>query len=227
MVNFRLNKQLDKDMASQFLGIEFKGVDFGRGVWGYHPELKDLTSEDEKTIGEYFDRFYQTNEESLFGKANQFQRQWDEVEAAFVLETERIFNGYKFPRGKYVGYVSALNCNPRFLEDKTFQLFYEAESSVGTTSHELMHFIFYSYTSQNWGSRVKNLDTSDELWWDTSEIFNNIILSSDKFKNILGTEGDMSYPDHEKFIPIATQLYASSSSVDDFIGKLFDLLDAS
>lgn len=225
MVKFQLNKQLDKDMASQFLGTVFGGVDFGRSVWEYHPQLQTLTGKDEVAIDEYFDKFYSENQDVLEESSREFQEQWNEVEETFIQETENLFNGYKFPTGKYIGYVSSFNCNPRFLEDKTFQLFYKADPSVGITSHEIMHFVFYSYTSQNFENKVKNLDTNKGLWWDTAEIFNNVILSSDRFTRILKTEGDVGYPDHQRFIPMAKQLHRSSSSVDEFIKKLFELLE--
>lgn len=225
MVKFKLNKQLDKDMASQFLGYVFAGVDFGRNVCEYHPELKDVNGTNIKVIGEHFDNFYKINRNRLKEKAEIFQSQWDKVEKSFISNTEKLFNGYKFPNGKYIGYVSSFNCNPRFLEDKTFQLFYKSDSSIETTSHEMMHFIFYAYTSEKFSRITKDLDNSNGLWWNAAEIFNNVVLSSKKFTEILKTNGDDSYPDHQKYIPRAKKLYSETKSIDDFISKLFNLLN--
>ncbi len=225
MVKFKLNKQLDKDMASQFLGTSFGGVDFGKSVWENHPELEKLTGKNTEIIDRYFDKFYKQNTKKLENKVEVFQSQWDEVEGAFILETEKLFNDYKFPKGKYIGYVSSFNCNPRFLEDKTFQIFYKSDSSVPVTSHEVMHFIFYAYTIDKFSEITRDLDTNSGLWWDAAEVFNNVILSSGKFMTILKSEGDSGYPNHQELIPKAKELYNSSKSIDIFINELFSLLN--
>lgn len=58
MVKFQLNKQLDKDMASQFLGTVFGGVDFGRSVWEYHSELRRLTGKDSASTAEFITKLF-------------------------------------------------------------------------------------------------------------------------------------------------------------------------
>ncbi len=88
-----------------------------------------------------------------------------------------------------------------------------------------MHFIFYGYSADKFPEITKNLDTNNGLWWDVAEVFNSVVLSSQEFTQILGTEGDSGYPDHQDFIAKAKEIYRSSSDVSEFIKKLFKLLE--
>jgi hypothetical protein len=186
--------------------------------------LEKVSGLDIEIIDAYFDEFYKIYNTELQEKTTLFQSQWDEVEEKFINEAESLFNGFKFPEGKYIGYISSFNCNPRFLDNKTFQIFYKSNSSVNIVSHEIMHFIFYAYTSNKFPTLTQNLDINSGLWWDAAEVFNNVILSSEKFIRILKTKGDVGYPDHQKFILNAKDLYQQSLDIDDFIKSLFDLL---
>ncbi|MEI6887539.1 MAG: hypothetical protein WCK31_04875, partial [bacterium] len=194
MVKFKLNKSLDKTMSLEFLFMPmFAGVDFGKAIWSYHPKLKN--QKDSKYIYNYFDEYYKENNSKLVLKCKLFQNQWDKVEKQYINEVTKLFNGFSFPKGKYIGYLSTYDCNPRFLDTKCFQLFYKANSSVATTAHELMHFIFYAYTSEYFSDIVKNLNPNDGLWWDVAEVFNTVILTSNSFESLLGSKENSGYPD--------------------------------
>ena len=82
-VIFEINKQLDKNMALQFLNHIAGGVDFGRNIWTNHPQLKNLTKQNEKEIFAYIDTFYEKNINKLNEKIALFQAQWNEVEKDF------------------------------------------------------------------------------------------------------------------------------------------------
>lgn len=224
MVKFKLNKSLDKKMAFQFLRHSVGGVDFSQNVLIFHPELKEINKEDTSAINSYFDNFYNKVEVLLEQKIILYQSEWNKVESNFISETVKLFNGYSFPKGKYIGYISAFNCNPRFLGNKTFQIFYWSDSSIYVTSHELMHFIFYAYTSEKHLELTKGLDTNTGLWWDAAEIFNNVVLSSPGFTKILKTDGDTGYPEHKELVIEATKLFYTKLTTDDFIRKLFSLI---
>jgi hypothetical protein len=43
------------------------------------------------------------------------------------------------------------------------------------------------------------LDTDGGLWWEVSELFNNVVLLSLQFTDILCSTGDPPYPDHQKY----------------------------
>lgn len=224
MVKFKLNKSLDKKMAFQFLRHTAGGVDFSQNILVFHPELKKIDKENTSAINNYFDNFYNKIEALLKLKVIQYQSEWNNLESNFILETIKLFNGYNFPDGKYIGYLSAFNCNPRFLGNKTFQIFYWSDSCIYVTSHELMHFIFYAYTSEKFSELTNGLDTNTGLWWDVAEIFNSVVLSSTLFTKILKTKGDTGYPKHKALIRESTKLFGAGLFIDDFIRKLFALV---
>jgi len=226
MVKFKIDQQIDFNTAVFFLGKKKHGVTCGRDacVWAYHPPLRDLTKENLQEIYNYVNKYYKENISMLKKVQSKFQRQWEKVENLFIKETVKLFDGFRFPDGKYIGYISIFNCNPRSLKDKTFQVFYEEESCVRLTSHELMHFIFYSYTKSKLTDLVKGLDTNKGLWWDVAEVFNNVILSLDKFKKVLQTDGDKRYPAHRRYMSKADELYKDSKNIEDYIKKLFQLI---
>lgn len=219
---------MDFNTAVIFLGKKKLGVTSGRDscVWAYHPPLKNLTKENIHEIYDYVHKYYIENQSLLENICCKFQKQWRTVENLFIKETISLFNDFNFPKGKYLGYVSIFNCNPRSLIDKTFQVFYKEKSCVRLTSHELMHFIFYAYTKSNFGDLVKELNPNKGLWWNTAEVFNNVIFSSEDFRKILEIEGNFVYPAHMKYISKANRLYKSSKNIDEFIKKLFQLIKA-
>lgn len=149
-VSYKLNKILDKKMALDFLNVKAGGVDFSNGIIGVHPELKGINKkkkpQQKKVIDLHFDNFYKQHKDYLNKRINEFQKDWDKVEKRYFKETNKIFKNHSWPKVKYIGYLSIIDCNPRFLDNKTFQVFYfHPEGSVAVTSHELLHFIFYDY----------------------------------------------------------------------------------
>lgn len=224
MVTYQLDKDLDIEMAKAFLGHSRAGVDFGQGVWRHHPKLKQYTGDNHDEISQYVNQYYHSNSDMLTKIKEDFQDQWNMVEKDFIEAVIKIFKGFEFPDGDYIGYISVFNCNPRFLHNKTFQVYYKSDSNIRTTAHELMHFIFYEYTSQKLPKLVKDLNMNNGLWWDVAEIFNNVILSTNELKSILNITGDVPYPDHERYIEKATSLLQPRGEINTFVESLFELL---
>lgn len=222
-VQFKLHKELDKFMAAQFLGTSRGGIDFGEGVWGIHPDLKGLTSKDTRQIDAYFNKYYKDNKTKLEEQVKKFQSEWDLIESDYVELVRNEFMGFEFPPGDYDGYISIINCNPRFLETCSFQAFYQFENSINVTSHELLHFMFYAYITKGLGENDKAIKQNSNDWWIVSEVFNNVVLSTKPFEELFGKTYETPYPDHEKFIEPAKKLYAKACSIDDFINSLFEL----
>lgn len=224
MVTFELNKQLDIDMAAQFLNTRITGVDFGRAVWEYHPELRRIDPYDVNLIANYFDTYYEENEKELAAQVTNFQTQWNTVEREFMFVTKRLFDNRGFPAGKYKAYISSYNCNPHFIEDKTFQIFSRYMNCVALTANELMHFMFYDFTATHMKHLFGGLPTEKGIYYDIAEIFNNVVLSMDKFKKILRIDGEIGQLDHQKHFPQANKLFRSSDTIQDFIISLYEYL---
>ncbi|OGC56194.1 hypothetical protein A3H26_03200 [candidate division WWE3 bacterium RIFCSPLOWO2_12_FULL_36_10] len=229
-IKFKLNKSLDIKMAEAFLDFKCGGVDFSRGIMNVHPKLKILKSvknkrKRKKIIKAHFDNFYKKHGGYLKNKAAEFNTEWKTVESKFLSETNKIFKGYHFHKGKYIGYLSIIDCNPRFIKDKTFQIFYFHPSGARyVVAHELLHFIFYDYAINKFPKIFKKLDTENGIFWDLAEIFNTTILSVSEFKKIHGQKNAPPYPEHKKYIPQITAFWKKTQDIDEWLLKSYEYL---
>jgi len=231
-VKFKLNKALDKKMALEFLNFKGGGIDFSRGILGIHPEikiLKNLTTKKKKQelINAYFDKFYKKHNDYLQKQIVRFSTEWRMIESEFMNEVDRTFKKYPLPNGRYIAYLSIINCNPRFLNNKTFQIFYFHPQGVRyVTMHELLHFIFYDYAIKKFPKIFKKTDTERGAFWDLAEIFNVIILSSPEFKRIHEQKNAPFYPEHEKYITRLAALWEKTRDVDRWLLRSYKYLMA-
>ncbi len=227
-IRFYLNKDLDKFMALQFLNEKAAGVDFGKGIVKLHPDLANIAEMNEKhkksTINKYFNEYYKKNKKDLQNKLLLFRKEWRKAEKSFFETSESLFNGFSFQKGMYIAYLSIIDCNPRFLESKTFQVFYKKEinDAIHTIAHELLHFIFFDFLNQELSKESKVL--SEERIWDLSEIFNVIILRSNLFSGIINKKAVRSYPDHEKYLLSFEKAYKEFANTKDFILRSIEIL---
>ena len=225
MVKFDLNKDLDIQVLPEFLKVSGGGIDFSQSIYKYHPDLKSIRKEYFVLLNEYVETFYKNHLTELQNKVNHLQKDWNVIEDRFVKECENIFNDNSLRNHEYTGYLSILPCNPRFLEKNMFQIFYLEKSSLGVTSHELLHFMFYQYTSTRLQNITNGLNPNDGIWWDVSEIFNNTVLSSTDLVNILGSDAEIPYPNHIKYLQKSKELFDSRKDIEMYIKDLFKLLE--
>lgn len=222
-IKFELNKQLDKEMAFEFLGMKAGGIDFSGGIISVHPELKDILNRDEHeqitTINNYFDKFYEANSKDLNAHLSRMRKDWEEDKDKFTKQLEKIFNNPTVPpEGKYIGYLSIINCNPRFLEDKTFQVFYKHPSGSNfVTAHELLHFFFYDYTERKYPEIFKKLDQNSGVYWDLAELFNDVVMSDPNFISESYSEHAKPYPDHVRYFDKVRALWEKSHNLDEWL----------
>lgn len=180
-IKFELNKFLDKKVCDSFLFQKGGGIDFGKGIIKIHPELFLIrrikeAKKRKKLISDYINSFYKNHSFQLKNSTQKFNKVWERKEKEFFNSVAKIFRGYPWPKGKYIGYLSIFNCNPRNLKDKTFQVYYKHPAGVVyVTSHELLHFIFYDYFGRKLKKDFKKI--SKEKIWMVSEIFNSVLFS--------------------------------------------------
>jgi hypothetical protein len=231
---FLLNEPLDEEMAFAFLGTETGGVDFGAAVLKPHPKLKAIlsaieNSNDDKVknvITEYFTDFYEKNERLLTKLLADAQNKWEESSAKFFKEVALIFGNHNFPVGDYEAYISIINCNPRFLSNKTFQFYYEhIAGPVYIACHELLHFVFYDYVFNNL-PQYKDMDPDNSQLWDVAEIFNSVILHTKEFEGIHRHKTVVCYPVHEKYLKYLKGEWDKDKNLNTFIDKIFKEIHA-
>lgn len=218
-------------MALDFIRASSQGgVNFANGIIHVHPQLKRILKlsdvrKQKKAIGKYIDAFYARHRIYLRKRTKDFSREWNGVEQKFFATVNVLFRGFPFPKGRYIGYVSVFDCNPRFLTDKKFQVFHQHPAGVRyVTSHELLNFIFYDYTRKKFNRIFNGLSTEEGLWWDCAEIFNAVMLSSPEFVKIHSVKKIVSYPEHKKYIPRLRKVWQKKKNVNPLIKEIISLL---
>lgn len=209
-------------MVDEFLGHKQGGVDFSGCVLGPNPELKKVLKmrgrKRREEINKYVDDFYKENQEILEKIIREFSQKWSKVEKEYFALVRDIFNLKQLPNYQYTGYLSIINCGPRFLETKSFQVFYRRlEDSIYVTIHEILHFFFYDYAIKKYSKIFKKLDPNQGVFWDLAEVFNSVILSEPEFKKIHKQKRDWSYPAHRKYLEDLKKYWKESKDIDIWI----------
>ncbi|MDO8443416.1 MAG: hypothetical protein Q7S78_00195 [Candidatus Azambacteria bacterium] len=229
-LRFYFNKKLDALMVEEFLKVSGGGIDFGQNIFKIHPQLKSVKllnfQQRKKTINAYFNNYYRTHKAVMRCRIKNIRDAWPKHEREFVAITEDFFGSFRFPRGKYIAYASILNCNPRFLDLKTFQFFYEKPlaDAIYTIAHELLHFIFYDFIEKKLKKEVKHL--SEDQLWDLSEIFNVVVLGSPRYCRIINQKFVIPYPDHRRYISQFEKAYKNSKNAKEFIRRGITIISA-
>lgn len=224
-VQFKLNLELDKQMISAFLSHCSGGVDFGRGIRMEHDALRAISADDKALIGEYCEKFYERNDSKLRERLVEFQKSWAHVNLPFFEQTLRIFKGARFPDGEYQGYLSIIDCNPRFLHNCTFQIYWRKPAPVSTIAHELMHFMFFHYARSRHPRLFAALDPdADNVFWALSELFNNVVLDLPQFVSALGLAGEIPYPGHAELLQPMRKIWESCSDIDTYLPRALRFL---
>ena len=205
-LKFHLNKSLDKEVCFNFLEHKKAGADFGAAIIRLYPQLvkaKGLPPKQKQLlVNKYIDKYYQAQKERLNLACKEAEKQWQKIEKQFYLATDKIFS-HPWPKGKYIAYLSIFNCNPRFLETKTFQLFWrDSRGYPAIIAHEMVHFLFYDYLEKHF-PQAENI-SADKIW-SLSEVINFFILDSSPFHHLIGQKESL-YPDLDtqahKLLPV-------------------------
>jgi len=210
-------------MALQFLDEKGGGVDFGQGIINTHPQLKGIRSltekERKKMINEYFNDYYKKNRAKLLKKLALLKTVWRKKEASYFKITKELFDGFEPQKGMHICYLSIIDCNPRFLDSKCFQTFYgkDISDAIHSIAHEILHFFFYDFLDKKLKKESGKL--SEDKIWDLSEIFNVVVLESEKYYDIIDKKVIISYPDHKKHLPKFRKFFKESKNIQDFIIK--------
>lgn len=217
-------------MVREFMGLSAGGIDFSAGIIGVHPKLRKLRGIknrkiQNKMIGRYFDLFYNKHKDYLNERKKEFNKEWQTVEKSYFSEVKKIFKN-QVTIHHYIGYLSIINCNPRFLSKRNFQIFYyHPRGVIYVAAHEILHFIFYDYCFKKFPGLFKNLNTEEGLFWDLAEIFNVIILSLPQFKKIHGQRKMGSYPVHKRYLYPLKKYWQEADGIDRWVIKSFNYLN--
>jgi len=176
VITIGLNKQLDNRVFKDFWDFSVAGADFGAGIKRDHPGIKMENHE------EYIEKYYRDHAEILEKNRGELTVALDQAQDKFSKEMGKLF-GLDFNQDNYQGYLSIFDCNPRFIETNSFQVFYQRdlEGKLEVVFHESLHFMFFKYCDLKFKKETGNLAKDFGPLWELSEIFNVIVLKEKLF----------------------------------------------
>ena len=212
MIKISLNKDLDYEVYVNFHNLSVAGANFGKKIRDDHP---NINIENHK---KYIDDFYITHQTEMKDKLEQINKLISDKQDKFLLELKKIFN-IDFSTSLYQGYFSIFDCNPRYLETKTFQIFYKKDLShmLEVVCHESLHFAFFDYLDKNFSEQIKGLDKNSDILWEMSEIINIIILNLSPFREIMGIEEKLFYTQLQNKLDKAKEIWSSCNDIQKFV----------
>lgn len=214
MINISLNKELDYEVCVDFFNFSVAGVDFGEKIKKDHPDLNL------KNYKSYIDNFYSEHESEILNKQKEIIKLIEENQGQFLFLLKNMFD-VDFTDINFLGYLSIFNCNPRYLDTRTFQIYYKKDSEymLEVVFHESLHFAFFEYLDKNFSEKIKDMDKNSGVLWEMSEIINVIILNLPAFRKILGVEELLFYPELQNKLNKAKEIWDSCNGVKMFVTK--------
>lgn len=204
-MKIELNKQLDKEVYMAFRESVFGGVDFGKKISDDHPDIN------KENCGIYIDNFYMAHERELTEARESTKACFTDVKDALFAELQKYFD-HDYSRKRYTCYLSIFNCNPRYIETKTFQVYYKRPYHLRkeVIAHELTHFAFYDFCHSI------GIKDSNALW-KLSEIFNVIFLNLPPIRNAIGAEELLFYPELKDKLEAVKLIWEKQVNAKEFI----------
>jgi len=221
MIKIGLNIELDYQVYAEFHDINVSGVDFGLRIKKDHPDINL------KNYKKYIDEFYKENRAAIEISTSELSGNINQKSDLYFTAIKKYF-GLDYSKENYKSYISIFDCNPRFVDDKSFQVFYKQNNldKIEVCFHEITHFAFFDYFEKLLPAEYESLDRNSGVLWELSEIINVILLNEPEFRNILQKEEKLFYPNLEnKLIAINGIWDGSSKRLDrNFVQKSLSYL---
>jgi hypothetical protein len=197
-VQFLLSPELDKTTILDFVNYEAGGINFGESMFALHPTLRNFSLYPEadkiEAIGKYVDTYYQTLAFELEEARKESEKDWRRIEKNFLQELTKFFPHVTLPN-EPKAYLSIVDCNPRNIEDASFQFYWKHEMGANYVAcHEIMHFYFFAYIKSIYPDTLGMLSTDTGKLWEMSELINDILLETPSFAALYPTKIDIHYP---------------------------------
>jgi hypothetical protein len=217
MIKISLNKELDYEVYTDFWDFSMAGANFGEKIKKDHPNINL------ENYKKYIDDFYVKNQSELLEKQNEINKLLISKQNNFITELKNIFD-IDFSNKTYNGYLSIFNCNPRYLDTETFQIYFKKDllDMLEVAFHESLHFSFFEYLSKHFSEKIQKFDKNSGILWELSEIINVIILNLPPFIKILEREEMLFYPELKEKLDKAKKIWVSSKNIKDFINTYLD-----
>lgn len=232
-LNFTTDKELDQWTCKEFLTYDPNDM-FSSSILRDHPKLDLLRdmhgSIRTKKFNEYIESFYKGHLTQMQRVLKTSEGAWQNTQNSFFVLTNSLFGKridsgeesiYKWPDGNYVCALSIFNCNPRFIKSKKFQAYYKHEHGViYVCIHEMLHFAFYDFIERNYEEIFKKL--GDSGMWRLSEIFNDVILRTPDFIELISVKEPKIYAQSEEELIKYSQIWNESQNIASFLKKYLE-----
>lgn len=189
-------------MGFQFIDMNGGGIDFGQEkIINLYPELakarKVVDIERRVVIADFTKKYYSEHKVDIEKKLNEINKGWESVAKEYFTSVNQVFGKPKWPQGEYICYLSIFDCNPRFLDSKTFQLYFRHDEWANyLIAHEMLHFVFFDYLDTH-ESDFKKTQEENTIWL-LSEWFNDLMFNLPTFKQF-GGNIESAYPEVAEF----------------------------
>jgi hypothetical protein len=183
-----------------------------------HPQLSEALKMDELSakdlISKYFDQFYLEHQDEMEQSKKEAEKAWFKKQASFFKTCDKYFENQLWPEGKYEAYPSIIECNPRFLENKTFQFYWQyPKGFLNVAVHEMLHFLFFDLARK----LIPSISPEDQKLWGISEVFNGLIMEEVEFTQITGVQMPGQYPDLVKKQEELREIWNKNKEAKSFI----------
>jgi len=219
VISIKKNKELEYEIYMDFREFMVAGVDFGAAISDAHP---GINVENHRA---YIDDFYAKHGGEIDASVSELNDALEKTQSKFFAAIKRHF-GEDYSKREYTGFLSIFDCNPRFVENGTFQVYYKRDlpDKLEVCFHEVAHFIFFDYCDMHLAEKVAKLDKNSGAYWELSEIFNVILLNLPEFRELLGREEKLFYPELQAKLDRARELFESgkTKTVADLVSRYLE-----
>jgi hypothetical protein len=226
-LKFKIN--IDQDIANAQDRFWRKG-EFGS--WFFPKNFQYILSknfsykEGDKIIAEEAKYFYQKNKVEIAKGVIEVKKQWQKVENDFYEIVDKVFQGYSWPKGKYVGCASIYNMYPRYIRRKTFFFPYSGKriNTAMVIGHEMLHFIFFDFIERKYKVRENTefAGKNSKYVWRVSESFNNVIENWEPYKKIFKIKDESKpYPGCEKIFRAMKKQWVKKQDIETMLDYWF------
>jgi len=222
MITIELNKKQDYETYTDFHNFAVAGRNFGALIRDAHPTV---TAENST---QYIDSFYDDHAQELAKIIEETNNELGRRSPSFFNFTRHYF-GAESHSHEYKGFLSIFNCNPRFVENETFQIYYKKDllDRIEVAFHEVLHFIFFKYLDLYFKEEISQLSKNGGSLWELSEILNVILLNEPEAQMVLGRPEELFYPDLQTSLAHHQALWEKSGKdMKVFVSSALNLLSS-
>jgi hypothetical protein len=201
--------QIDKIffLIHEFLNPAKNQWDWSNSIYRNYPELKSKLQnfKDKKKRKEieyfFFTEVFKKERIKLEKRAKIFQREWNKINDNIMLVLSKVVEQEWSDKDKKIFARISLNpiC-PRYIKQKTFDLFYKQKSKYmkSVAIHEILHFIYFEKWKKVFPKTQEKEFNAPNLVWHLSEMVPEIILNDKRVQNVFKYKFD-SYKEYENF----------------------------